>query len=77
MDTARPDNKEAKWTDTTTHLPLWSEPDLDYYFTSAIGAIEDKVGWADVNYLIGCINIKEHWMAVAADMKKCKIYEFD
>ena len=54
------DNKEAKWTDTTTHLALSSEPDLDYYFTSAIGAIEYKVGSADVNYVIGYINIKEH-----------------
>ncbi|TYK09796.1 Ulp1-like peptidase [Cucumis melo var. makuwa] len=34
-----------------------------------------KVG--DVNYVIGCINIKEHWLATAADMKKCKIYVFD
>ena len=72
------DNKEAKWTNTTTHLALWSELDLDYYFTLAIGAIEDNVGWADVNYVIGCINIKKkHWMAVAVDMKKCKIYVFD
>ncbi|KAA0036670.1 Ulp1-like peptidase [Cucumis melo var. makuwa] len=33
--------------------------------------------WGDVNYVIGCINIKEHWLAVAADMRKCKIYVFD
>ncbi|KAA0047235.1 Ulp1-like peptidase [Cucumis melo var. makuwa] len=42
-----------------------------------IGAIEDKVGWLNVNYVIGCINIKEHWMTLAADLKKCKIYVFD
>ncbi|KAL0544782.1 hypothetical protein IC582_019907 [Cucumis melo] len=71
------DNKKVKWTDTTTHLTLWSEADLDYYFTSTIGAIQDKVGWGDVNYVIGCINIKEHWLAIAADMKKCKIYVLD
>ncbi|KAA0039479.1 Ulp1-like peptidase [Cucumis melo var. makuwa] len=35
------------------------------------------LGWGDVNYLTGCINIKEHWLAVAADMGKCKIYVFD
>ena len=27
--------------------------------------------------MIACINIKEHWLAVVADMKKCKIYVFD
>ena len=47
------------------------------YFTSAIGAIQDKVEWANVNYVIGYINIKEHWLVIATDMKKCKIYVFD
>ncbi|KAA0040898.1 Ulp1-like peptidase [Cucumis melo var. makuwa] len=28
-------------------------------------------------YVITCINIKEHWLAIAADMRKCKIYVFD
>ncbi|KAA0032136.1 MuDRA-like transposase [Cucumis melo var. makuwa] len=36
-----------------------------------------QVGWGDVNYVISCINIKEHWLAIAADMRKCKIYVFD
>ena len=72
-----PDNKEVEWTNTTTHIAQWSENDLDFYFNSAIGAISDKVGWAGVNYLIGCINIKEHWLAIAFDMIKCKIYVFD
>ena len=61
----------------TAHLALWTEPDLDYYFNLAIGDIQDKEGWGDVNYVIGCINIKEHWLAIAADMRKCKIYVFD
>ncbi|KAA0043530.1 Ulp1-like peptidase [Cucumis melo var. makuwa] len=38
---------------------------------------EDEQGWGDVNYVISCINIKEHWLAIAADMRKCKIYVFD
>ena len=69
-----PDNKEVKRTNTTARIALWSENDLDYYFNSDIGEIPDKVGWAGANYVIGCINIKEHWMAIAADMKKYKIY---
>ncbi|KAL0534197.1 hypothetical protein IC582_028485 [Cucumis melo] len=60
-----------------THLALWTEPDLDYYFNSAVSDFHDKEGWGDVNYVIDCINIKEHWLVVAANMKKCKIYVFD
>ncbi|KAL0544654.1 hypothetical protein IC582_019772 [Cucumis melo] len=71
------DNKEVKWTDTTTCLTLWTEAGLDYYFNLAVGDIQHKVGWENVNYVIGCINIKEHWLAVAAHMKTCKIYVFD
>ncbi|KAL0561460.1 hypothetical protein IC582_001888 [Cucumis melo] len=48
-----------------------------YYFNSALSDFQDKKRWGDVNYVIGCINIKEHWLAVAADMRKCKIYVFD
>ncbi|KAA0059222.1 Ulp1-like peptidase [Cucumis melo var. makuwa] len=62
------DNKKAEWTDTTAHLNIWAEKDLEYYFNT---------WWGDVNYVIGCINIKEHWLAIAADMRKCKIYVFD
>ncbi|KAA0039030.1 Ulp1-like peptidase [Cucumis melo var. makuwa] len=36
-----------------------------------------KPEWGDVNYVIGYINIKEHGLAVAIDMRKCKIYMFD
>ncbi|KAA0065953.1 Ulp1-like peptidase [Cucumis melo var. makuwa] len=51
--------------------------DLEYYFNIAVGDFQDKLGWGDVNYLIGCINIREHWLAIAADVRKCKIYVFD
>ncbi|KAA0036144.1 Ulp1-like peptidase [Cucumis melo var. makuwa] len=71
------DNKKAKWIDTTTHLNLWTEEDLEYYFNTALGDFQDKQGWGDVNYVIGCINIREHWLAIAADMRKCKTYVFD
>ncbi|KAA0044934.1 Ulp1-like peptidase [Cucumis melo var. makuwa] len=37
---------------------------------------EDEQGWGNVNYVISCINIKEH-LAIGADMRKCKIYVFD
>ncbi|KAA0058359.1 Ulp1-like peptidase [Cucumis melo var. makuwa] len=77
MDTRRPDNKKVEWTDTTTHLNLWTEEDLEYYFNTTLGDFQDKQGWEDVNYVIGCINIREHWLAIATDMKKCKIYVFD
>ncbi|KAA0065299.1 Ulp1-like peptidase [Cucumis melo var. makuwa] len=77
MDTRRPNNKKVEWTDTTAHLELWTESDLEYYFNTALGDFQDKEGWGDDNYVIGCINIKEHWLAVAADMRKCKIYVFD
>ncbi|KAA0040338.1 Ulp1-like peptidase [Cucumis melo var. makuwa] len=59
---------------TTTHLNLWTEEDLEYYFNTAVGDFQDKPGWGDVNYVIGCINIREHWLAVAANMRTCKIY---
>ncbi|TYJ96970.1 Ulp1-like peptidase [Cucumis melo var. makuwa] len=36
-----------------------------------------KLWWEDVNFVIGCINIEEHWLVIAADMRKCKIYVFD
>ncbi|TYK16460.1 Ulp1-like peptidase [Cucumis melo var. makuwa] len=76
MDT-RIHTKEAEWTDATAHLALWTEPDLYYYFNLAVGDFQDKEGWGDVNYLIGCINIKEYRLAVVADMRKYKIYVFD
>ncbi|KAL0558986.1 hypothetical protein IC582_003575 [Cucumis melo] len=72
-----PDNKKAEWTDPTTHLNIWTEKDLEYYFNTAVGDYEQIPGWGDVNYVIGCINIKEHWLAIAVDMRKCKIYVFD
>ncbi|TYK05423.1 Ulp1-like peptidase [Cucumis melo var. makuwa] len=58
-------------------LNLWTEEDLEYYFNTVIGDFQDKLGWGDVNYVIGCINIREHLFAIAADMRKCKIYVFD
>ncbi|KAL4011534.1 hypothetical protein IC575_028594 [Cucumis melo] len=71
------DNKKAYWKDTTTHLNLWTKEDLEYYFNTAVGDFQEKPGWGDVNYVIGCINIKEHWLAVAANTRKCKIYVFN
>ncbi|TYK31658.1 Ulp1-like peptidase [Cucumis melo var. makuwa] len=50
---------------------------LEYYFNTAVGDFQEKPEWGDVNYVIGYINIKEHWLAVAADMRKCKIYVFN
>ncbi|KAA0037319.1 Ulp1-like peptidase [Cucumis melo var. makuwa] len=62
---------------TQQHLNLWTEEDLEYYFNTTLGDFQDKQGWGDVNYVIGCINIREHWLAIAADIRKCKIYVFD
>ncbi|KAA0047749.1 Ulp1-like peptidase [Cucumis melo var. makuwa] len=42
-----------------------------------VGDFKKKPRWEDVNYVIDCINIKEYWLAVAADMRKCKMYVFD
>ncbi|XP_050938112.1 uncharacterized protein LOC127148462 isoform X2 [Cucumis melo] len=72
-----PDNKKAEWTDPTAHLSIWTEKDVEYYFNTAVGDYNDIPGWGDVNYVITCINIKEHWLAIAADMRKCRIYVFD
>ncbi|KAL0534281.1 hypothetical protein IC582_028570 [Cucumis melo] len=58
-------------------LNLWAEEDLEYYFNTVVGDFQEKPGWGDVNYVIGCINIKEHRSAVAAVMRKCEIYVFD
>ncbi|TYK14972.1 Ulp1-like peptidase [Cucumis melo var. makuwa] len=71
------DNMEVEWTDMIRHLALWTNPDLDYYFNAPVGDFQDKEGWGDAKYLVGCINIKEHSLVVAADMRKCKIYVFD
>ncbi|KAL0544024.1 hypothetical protein IC582_019135 [Cucumis melo] len=70
------DNKKVEWTDTTIHLELWIESYLKYYFNTTLSDFKDKEGWGDMNYVIGCINIKEHWLSIAADMRKCKIYVF-
>ncbi|KAL0546648.1 hypothetical protein IC582_016560 [Cucumis melo] len=72
-----PDNTKAEWTDPTTHLTIWTEKDMEYYFNTAVGDYNHIPGWGDVNYVITCINIKEHWLAIAADMRKCRIYVFD
>ncbi|KAA0056329.1 Ulp1-like peptidase [Cucumis melo var. makuwa] len=72
-----PDNTKAEWTDPTAHLTIWTEKDVEYYFNTAVGDYNHIPGWEDVNYVITCINIKEHWLAIAADMRKCRIYVFD
>ncbi|KAL0543899.1 hypothetical protein IC582_019004 [Cucumis melo] len=72
-----PDNTKAEWTDPTAHLSIWTEKDVEYYFNTAVSDYNDIPGWGDVNYVITCINIKEHWLAIAADMRKCRIYVFD
>ncbi|KAL0556709.1 hypothetical protein IC582_005224 [Cucumis melo] len=72
-----PDNKKAEWKDPTAHLTIWTEKDVEYYFDTAISDYDQIPGWRDVNYVISCINIKEHLLAIAADMRKCKIYVFD
>ncbi|KAL4030784.1 hypothetical protein IC575_009036 [Cucumis melo] len=72
-----PDNTKAEWTDPTAHLTIWTEKDVEYYFNTAVGDYNGIPGWGDVNYVITCINIKEHWLAIAADMRKCRIYVFD
>ncbi|KAL4030944.1 hypothetical protein IC575_009199 [Cucumis melo] len=71
------DNKKGEWTNTTAHLNLWTKSNLKYYFNTAPGDFQDKQGWGDVNYVIDCINLREHWLAIAADMRKYKIYVFD
>ncbi|KAA0067784.1 Ulp1-like peptidase [Cucumis melo var. makuwa] len=30
------DNKKADWKDTTAHLNLWAEEDLEYYFNTVV-----------------------------------------
>ncbi|XP_050944297.1 uncharacterized protein LOC127150500 isoform X2 [Cucumis melo] len=72
-----PDNTKAEWTDPTAHLTIWTEKDVEHYFNTAVGDYNDIPGWGDVNYVITCINIKEHWLAIAADIRKCRIYVFD
>ncbi|KAA0038330.1 Ulp1-like peptidase [Cucumis melo var. makuwa] len=72
-----PDNKKAEWTDPTVHLTIWTEKDVEYYFNTVVGDYDQISGLGDVNYVISCINIKEHWLAILADMRKCKIYVFD
>ncbi|KAA0033924.1 Ulp1-like peptidase [Cucumis melo var. makuwa] len=72
-----PDNTKAEWTDPIAHLTIWIEKDVEYYFNTAVGDYNHIPGWGDVNYVITCINIKEHWLAIAADMRKCRIYVFD
>ncbi|KAA0038209.1 Ulp1-like peptidase [Cucumis melo var. makuwa] len=37
-----PENKKAEWTDTTTHLNIWAEKDLEYYFNTAVDDFEQK-----------------------------------
>ncbi|KAA0056075.1 Ulp1-like peptidase [Cucumis melo var. makuwa] len=74
---ATSDNTKAEWTDPTSHLTIWTEKDVEYYFNTAVGDYNHIPGWGDVNYVITCINIKEHWLAIAADMRKCRIYVFD
>ncbi|KAL4030514.1 hypothetical protein IC575_008757 [Cucumis melo] len=54
-----------------------TEKDVEYYFNTAVADYDHIPGWGDVNYVISCINIKEHWLAIAADLRKCKIYVFD
>ncbi|KAL4030459.1 hypothetical protein IC575_008696 [Cucumis melo] len=64
--------------DAPTKTPKYmDEKDVEYYFNTAVGDYNDIPGWGDVNYVITCINIKEHWLAIAADMRKCRIYVFD
>ncbi|KAA0060808.1 Ulp1-like peptidase [Cucumis melo var. makuwa] len=72
-----PDNKKAEWTDPTAHLTIWTEKDVEYCFNTAVGDYDQIPWWGDVNYVISCINKKEHWLAIVADMRKCKIYVFD
>ncbi|KAL0534239.1 hypothetical protein IC582_028527 [Cucumis melo] len=72
-----PDNNKAEWIDPTTHLTIWTEKDVEYYFNTTVGDYDQIPGWGDVNYVISCINIKEHWLVIATDMRKCKIYVFD
>ena len=38
------DNQEAKWTDIIAQLELWTDPDLNYFFNSAVGDFQDKEG---------------------------------
>ncbi|KAL0544528.1 hypothetical protein IC582_019645 [Cucumis melo] len=72
-----PDNTKAEWTDPTAHLTIWTGKDVEYYFNTAVGDYNHIPGWGDVNYVIICINIKEHWLVIAADMRKCRIYVSD
>ena len=43
---------------------------MESYFNTAVGDFEQKQGWGDVNYVIGCINVKEHWLAIAITHQK-------
>ena len=39
-----PDNKKVEWTDPTTHLTIWTEKDVEYYFNKAIGDYDQIPG---------------------------------
>ncbi|KAA0045019.1 Ulp1-like peptidase [Cucumis melo var. makuwa] len=67
-----PDNTKAEWTDPTAHVTIWTEKDVEYYFNTAVGDYNHIPGWGDVNYVITCINIKEHWLTIVADMRNAR-----
>ncbi|KAA0048756.1 Ulp1-like peptidase [Cucumis melo var. makuwa] len=64
--------KEKDLPEMITTLPLVSQP-----LPLSVGDFQEKLGCGDVNYMISCINIREHWLAIAADVRKYKIYVFD
>ncbi|KAL0539652.1 hypothetical protein IC582_023868 [Cucumis melo] len=65
------------WRNQTAYMVIWAEESLNYYFAYAFGKIQYKRGWGGLDHVIGLLNLREHWMVIAADMKKCKILVFD
>ncbi|TYK31577.1 Ulp1-like peptidase [Cucumis melo var. makuwa] len=53
------------------------EKESSTFDVESVGDFQEKLGCGDVNYMISCINIREHWLAIAADVRKYKIYVFD
>ncbi|KAA0048578.1 hypothetical protein E5676_scaffold236G00110 [Cucumis melo var. makuwa] len=51
--------------------PIMDQSDLRYFFDYALGVIKDCRLLFEVYWLMGLVNMKQHWLIVAADIKHC------
>jgi len=70
------DGTVEPWTNKVAHSGFWAMHLTFMEFAHGLNE-EYKPAWSEVDYVFGPININEHWLMAAIDLRESTIFVFD